>query len=74
MVRRQSERAGRVWICRGSRFHASAVNFLPAACPSNRSTDCGELPANAPMVVTPILASRASVAGPTPHIGATGSV
>ena len=36
----------RVWICRGSRFHASAVNFLPAACPSNRSTDLGELSAS----------------------------
>src|SRR5262249_39937632 len=30
-------RRRRVWIWRRSRFHASAVNFLPAACPSNRS-------------------------------------
>ena len=42
-----AERARRrVWICRGSLFQASAVNFLPAAWPSKRYTDCGELSAS----------------------------
>ena len=63
----------RVRTTRGSRFQASAENFSDAARPSSRSSARGETAASCPMVCTSIAASRALVAGPTPHISSTGS-